>query len=75
MNWIDSQYGPHRLAKIDDDSCVKNYEHTMDSSYWTWTDTMAYKASALSFMLRRLGNPCDSHGLQIPLAERVQMAK
>lgn len=38
-------------------------------SFCTKTDTMAYTASALSFMLENLGKPVIVTGSQIPLAE------
>ena len=54
------------------DFTIHEYEPLMDSSDMTpedWQHTMAFTASALSFMLEHLGKPVIVTGSQIPLAE------
>ena len=48
---------------------AKEYEHFDGFVVFHGTDTMAYTASALSFMLEHLGKPVIVTGSQIPLSE------
>lgn len=48
---------------------AKEYEHFDGFVVFHGTDTMAYTASALSFMLENLGKPVIVTGSQIPLSE------
>ncbi len=51
------------------DDIRQNYEHYDGFVILHGTDTMAFTASALSFMLENLGKPVIVTGSQIPLAE------
>ncbi|MBI2785093.1 MAG: asparaginase [Legionella longbeachae] len=55
----------NRIAK----DIADNYEHFDGFIIFHGTDTMAYTASALSFMLEHLGKPVIITGSQIPLSE------
>jgi len=63
-----SDMGPNDWQQIADD--IKNHYLDYDGFIILHgTDTMAYTASALSFMLENLGKPVIVTGSQIPLAE------
>jgi len=63
-----SDLGPADWARLAADIKV-NYLHFDGFVILTGTDTMAYAASALSFMLENLGKPVVFTGSQIPLCE------
>ena len=66
---IDSaNMAPSDWQRIADD-IMKNYDKYDGFVILHGTDTMAYTASALSFMLENLGKPVIVTGSQIPLAE------
>ena len=56
-------------------SSLQNYLHFDGFVVLTGTDTMAYSASALSFMLENLGKPVIFTGSQIPLCEAYNDAR
>ena len=63
-----SDMSPHHWQQIADD-IRENYDKYDGFVILHGTDTMAYTASALSFMLENLGKPVIVTGSQIPLAE------
>jgi len=65
-----SDLGPADWARIATDIRT-NYLHFDGFVVLTGTDTMAYCATALSFMLENLGKPVVFTGSQIPLCEPV----
>jgi L-asparaginase len=68
-NLIDSSdMSPTDWQRIADD-IAQHYDHYDGFIILHGTDTMAYTASALSFMLENLGKPVIVTGSQIPLAE------
>lgn len=69
-----SDLGPADWARIAQDIRV-NYLHFDGFVVLTGTDTMAYQATALSFMLENLGKPVVFTGSQIPLCEPYNDAR
>ena len=69
-----SDMGPCDWARIAVD-ISKNYLYFDGFVVLTGTDTMAYTASALSFMLENLGKPVIFTGSQIPLCEAYNDAR
>ena len=69
-----SDMGPSEWALIADDIRA-NYLHFDGFVVLYGTDTMAYAASALSFMLENLGKPVVLTGSQIPLCEPYNDAR
>jgi len=66
---LDSSYmGPPDWAVLAND-IKDNYLHYDAFVVLSGTDTMAYTASALSFMLENLGKPVVFTGSQVPIAE------
>ncbi len=63
-----SDMNPHHWLQIAQD-IQQNYQHYDGFIILHGTDTMAYTASALSFMLENLEKPVIVTGSQIPLAE------
>lgn len=63
-----SDMDPSDWQQIANDICA-NYAHYDGFIILHGTDTMAYTASALSFMFENLGKPVIVTGSQIPLAE------
>lgn len=63
-----SDLGPDEFANIANDIRL-NYLHFDGFVVLSGTDTMAYCATALSFMLENLGKPVVFTGSQIPLCE------
>lgn len=63
-----SDLGPADWARLAEDVRA-NYLHFDGFVILTGTDTMAYCATALSFMLENLGKPVVFTGSQIPLSE------
>lgn len=63
-----SDLGPDEFANIANDIRA-NYLHFDGFVVLSGTDTMAYCATALSFMLENLGKPVVFTGSQIPLSE------
>jgi L-asparaginase len=69
-----SDMGPGDWALLASD-IGDNYHHFDGFVVLTGTDTMAYAASALSFMLESLGKPVVFTGSQIPLGEPYNDAR
>ncbi|KAL3924877.1 MAG: hypothetical protein SGARI_005949 [Bacillariaceae sp.] len=69
-----SDLGPADWATIASD-IKSNYFHFDGFVILTGTDTMAYAATALSFMLENLGKPVVFTGSQIPLCEPYNDAR
>eukprot|EP00797_Seminavis_robusta_P026113 Sro468_g149100.1 asparaginase 1 (410) ;mRNA; r:23611-24840 len=69
-----SDMGPGDWAVLASD-IGDNYYHFDGFVILTGTDTMAYAASALSFMLENLGKPVVFTGSQIPLVEPYNDAR
>ena len=69
-----SDLGPADWATIASD-IKANYFHFDGFVILTGTDTMAYAATALSFMLENLGKPVVFTGSQIPLCEPYNDAR
>jgi L-asparaginase len=69
-----SDMGPGDWAILASD-IGENYYHFDGFVVLTGTDTMAYAASALSFMLENLGKPVVLTGSQIPLIEPYNDAR
>ena len=69
-----SDLGPADWARVARDIKV-NYLHFDGFVVCTGTDTMAYFATALSFMLENLGKPVVFTGSQIPLCEPYNDAR
>ena len=69
-----SDMGPDDWARIALDIRT-NYLHFDGFVVLTGTDTMAYAATALSFMLENLGKPVVFTGSQIPLCEAYNDAR
>ncbi len=69
-----SDMGPPDWGRIAHDIDV-NYLHFDGFVVLTGTDTMAYAASALAFMLENLGKPVIFTGSQIPLCEPYNDAR
>jgi L-asparaginase len=69
-----SDLGPADWARLAHDIRA-NYLHFDGFVVLTGTDTMAYCATALSFMLENLGKPVVFTGSQIPLCEPYNDAR
>lgn len=69
-----SDLGPADWARVASD-IQANYLHFDGFVVLTGTDTMAYFATALSFMLENLGKPVVFTGSQIPLCEPYNDAR
>lgn len=69
-----SDLGPADWARVARD-IKANYLHFDGFVVCTGTDTMAYFATALSFMLENLGKPVVFTGSQIPLCEPYNDAR
>lgn len=69
-----SDLGPADWARVAKD-IKDNYLHFDGFVVLTGTDTMAYFATALSFMLENLGKPVVFTGSQIPLSEPYNDAR
>lgn len=69
-----SDLGPADWARVAQDIYV-NYLHFDGFVVVTGTDTMAYMATALSFLLENLGKPVVFTGSQVPLCEPYNDAR